>query len=68
MRTSNVFCFSQLINALARSRRVYVACCEPGAKAIIGKDVKADVRDLNPKDLPPAKEGDVQVVITPVGG
>ena len=35
---------------------------------MLGKDLKADVRDFNPKDLPPAKAGDVQVVITPVGG
>ena len=46
---------------------MYIVCCEPEAKAVLG-DVKGlDVRDLNAKNLPPAKAGDVQIVVTPVG-
>lgn len=53
--------------AVGRGKKVYVVCCEPGAKAALGKLAGADVRDMGAKNLPPAKAGDVQVVITPVG-
>lgn len=47
---------------------MYVVCCDPGTKAALGKAPSgADVRLMDAKNLPPAKVGDVQVVITPVG-
>lgn len=60
-------CRVQLVGGLGRGKKVYVVCCEPGARAALGKSLKADIRDMSAKNLPPAKAGDVQVVITPVG-
>lgn len=49
-------------------KKVYVVCCDPGTKAALGKASSgADVRLMDAKNLPPAKAGDVQVVVTPVG-
>lgn len=45
---------------------MFVVCCEPGVKAALTKGTSADVRLMDPKDLPPAKTGDVQVIVTPV--
>lgn len=62
-----LFCSPQLVAALGRGKKVYIVCCEPGARAALGTVAGADVRDLNAKNLPPVKAGDVQVVVTPVG-
>ena len=59
--------FRQLVGALGRGKKVYVVCCEPGARAALGTVAGTDVRDLNAKNLPPVKAGDVQIVVTPVG-
>lgn len=58
----------QLVGAIGKSKKAYVVCCQPGAKADFGTGVRgaADVRDINAKNLPPAKAGDVVVVVTPV--
>ena len=62
-----VYLCCQLAGALGRGKKVYIVCCEPGARAALGTVAGADVRDLNAKNLPPVKAGDVQVVVTPVG-
>lgn len=58
----------QLVGAIGKSKKTYVVCCQPGAKADFGSGVRgaSDVRDINAKNLPPAKTGDVVVVVTPV--
>lgn len=58
----------QLVGAIGKGKKAYVVCCQPGAKADFGSGVRgaADVRDINAKNLPPAKAGDVVVVVTPV--
>ncbi|CBJ27451.1 conserved unknown protein [Ectocarpus siliculosus] len=57
----------KLVGAIGKSKKAYVVCCQPGAKADFGIGVRgaADVRDINAKNLPPAKAGDVVVVVTP---
>lgn len=60
---------NQLVGALGRGKKVYVVCCQPGAVDDFGKGAggTADVRALNAKNLPPAKSGEVIVMVTPVG-
>ncbi|CAN0184305.1 unnamed protein product [Pylaiella littoralis] len=64
----NTLAFAKkLVGAVGRGKKVYVVCCQPGAVDDFGKGAggAADVRALNAKNLPPAKSGDVIVVVTP---
>lgn len=54
------------MGAVGRGKKVYIVCCDPSARVDLGQVSGADVRDLNAKNLPPVKAGDVQVIVTPV--
>ncbi|CAM9437840.1 unnamed protein product [Laminaria digitata] len=55
----------KLVGAVGRGKKVYIVCCDPSARVDLGQVSGADVRDLNAKNLPPVKAGDVQVIVTP---
>lgn len=56
----------QLVAGLGRGKKLYVVCFELGVKKALSKATSAEVLMVNAKQLPPAKAGDVQLVITPV--
>lgn len=65
-QANNIAVTKKLIAGMGWGKKVYVVCCDPGTKAALGKAPSgADVRLMDAKNLPPAKVGDVQVVITP---
>ncbi|CAM9698182.1 unnamed protein product [Discosporangium mesarthrocarpum] len=63
---ANTVAFTKkLIGGMGWGKKVWVVCCQPGVKSALTKSGAADVRELSSKNLPQAKKGDVQVVVTP---
>ncbi|CAM9209906.1 unnamed protein product [Choristocarpus tenellus] len=63
---ANTVAFTKkLVGGMGWGKKVYVVCCQPGVRGDLAKTGGADVRDLDARNLPDAKKGDIQVIVTP---